>query len=435
MNDIKQKVNQFLKSQNMHHCSIDIEQSCQSFLKEMKNGLENKKSSLDMIPTYIQPPEKIPSRQTVIVVDAGGTNFRVATVTFQKDNTPEIENFRKFPMPGVEKEVSAQQFFDHMAESIGKIAQKSSKIGFCFSYPTKINPQKDGKLIRFSKEIKAKQVQGKYVGKSLLQAIKRKTQNPPENIVVLNDTVTTLLAGSAVYAQKKYSGFIGFILGTGTNTCYIEKNKNIKKQTSLQNQKSMIINVESGGFAMIPQGSADKIIDQNSQTPGIYKFEKMISGAYFGNLCAQTLKLAAENNLFSHDSAENIRKLSDIDTQPISMFLDNPWASSKITDILNNNPADITTACHIIDQLVERSAKLTAVNLSAAAIKSRKGTEITKPICIVAEGTTFYKLNGLKERVNFYLKKYLTENKNIYYRIAEVPNSTLIGAAIAGLTN
>ncbi len=432
---IEQKVNQFLKAHNMHHCSIDIEDTCMTFLKEMQNGLQNKESSLDMIPTYIEPPSQIPSDQQVIVVDAGGTNFRVATVTFKKDNTPQIENFSKYPMPGVQQEVSAKQFFDDMAASIGKTAEKSDKVGFCFSYPTEINPAKDGKLIRFSKEIKAKQVQGKYVGQNLLQAIERKTGNAPKNIVVLNDTVTTLLAGSAVYAQKKYSGFIGFILGTGTNTCYIEQNKNIEKKPDLEKSKSMIINVESGGFGCVPQGSADKILDQNSQTPGIYKFEKMISGAYFGNLCTQTLTLAAQNSLFSKDSAALLEKLKDIDTQPISTFLSSPYSDSKINIALNNNPSDIVTAYHIIDQLIERSAKLTAVNLSAAALKSQKGTDITKPICIIAEGTTFYKLANLRDRVNYYLKQYLTDTKKVHYRIAEVQNSTLIGAAIAGLTN
>jgi hexokinase len=85
--------------------------------------------------------------------------------------------------------------------------------------------------------------------------------------------------------------------------------------------------------------------------------------------------------------------------------------------------------------MVERAAKLTAINLSSAAIKCGKGRSPSRPVCIVAEGTTFYHLRSLKHKVEFYLTQYLTKEKDIYYDIVNVENATLIGAAIAGLTN
>ncbi len=69
------------------------------------------------------------------------------------------------------------------------------------------------------------------------------------------------------------------------------------------------------------------------------------------------------------------------------------------------------------------------------AIKSGSGTDPSRPICIVAEGTTFYQMKGLKNRVEFYLKQYLENKLGIHYEIISVDNATLIGAAIAGLTN
>jgi len=90
---------------------------------------------------------------------------------------------------------------------------------------------------------------------------------------------------------------------------------------------------------------------------------------------------------------------------------------------------------YLIDRLIERAAKLTAINLSSVVIKSQKGKNPCFPVCIVAEGTTFYQLKSLKQRVEYYLKTYLEDRKNRYYEIVNVDNATLIGAAIAGLTN
>jgi hexokinase len=89
----------------------------------------------------------------------------------------------------------------------------------------------------------------------------------------------------------------------------------------------------------------------------------------------------------------------------------------------------------LVDRMIERAAKLTAINLSSVALKSGKGRNPTRPICIVAEGTTFYHLTSLKQRVEYYLKQYLVEKKHVFYQTINVDNATLIGAAIAGLTN
>ena len=69
------------------------------------------------------------------------------------------------------------------------------------------------------------------------------------------------------------------------------------------------------------------------------------------------------------------------------------------------------------------------------AVKSGRGIDPTRPICIVAEGTTFYKMKSLKSRIEYYLKQFLENKKGIFTDMAQVENATLIGAAIAGLTN
>ena len=158
MKTIRNKVMRFLKKWGTDPEDIDIDRNCRAFLEEMEKGLAGKNSSLQMIPTYIETDRDLPIDQPVIVIDAGGTNFRVATAYFDRNRKPVLENFRSYSMPGLKQEVSKESFFKTMAGYVQPVVNTGPNIGLCFSYPTEIFPNKDGKLIRFSKEIKAKEV-------------------------------------------------------------------------------------------------------------------------------------------------------------------------------------------------------------------------------------------------------------------------------------
>jgi hexokinase len=374
-------------------------------------------------------------------MDAGGTNFRVSTVYFNKDKQPIIENFQSHPMPGVEKEVTKEEFFATMAGYVRDIADTSSNIGFCFSYPTEISPNKDGRPIRFSKEIKAREVQGQMIGENLNAALASMGCRDPKHVVILNDTVTTLLAGRSASFGRTFDSYVGFILGTGTNCAYIESNKNIMKTPDLDPVKSQIINIESGGFAKAPMGTIDKEFDKSTKNPGEHTFEKMISGAYLGPLSLMTIHKAVEEDLFSAVACVGLNSLNELTTKDISDFLRRPKSPGNLLSAVVANrhddlaDLDFVVLLNLIESIVERAAKLTAINLSSALLKSGKGQDLNHPICIVAEGTTFYKLLNFKSKVGFYLKQYLEEQKRRFYEIMGVENATLIGAAIAGLTN
>ena len=84
----------FLSSYKMDPEQYNIDEGCTLFLNEMKNGLDRIESSLMMIPTYIDTEASIPIGKSVIVLDAGGTNFRVATVRFDKPGIPIITKYK-----------------------------------------------------------------------------------------------------------------------------------------------------------------------------------------------------------------------------------------------------------------------------------------------------------------------------------------------------
>jgi len=435
MDKVKREVVRFLRKYQMDYLDVDFDENLKAFLKEMALGLGGKKSSLVMIPTYIETGVEVPSNKKVIVVDAGGTNFRVATVYFDTQKKPVMENLQLFKMPGVGQEVGREEFFKIMAGYLKDVASLSDRIGFCFSYAVDMQPNKDGRLIRFSKEVKAPGVIGQLIGENLNKALTAAGLGGNKHIVLLNDTVVTLLAGCG-YKNRTFGSYVGFILGTGTNCCYIEQNSRITKNKTLYASRNMIINTESGGFAKCHRGKLDIAFDKTTANPGAQKLEKMISGAYLGPLCLYVMKKACQDKLVSSEVAKAIMQISELDTKDLNYFMLYPFGDNVLAEACKKGTSDDTLAmCYLADRLIERAAKLTAINLSAMAVQSGQGTEPTRPVCIVAEGTTFYHLRTIKSRVDYYLKQYLENKYGVFHEIIGVDNATLIGSAIAGLTN
>lgn len=438
MQSIEKRVEEFLKAQDMSYNQIDPETYCEAFIAEMQRGLAGENSSLAMLPTYLEATFNVPRNEKVIVLDAGGTNFRVATIFFNESGQAVIENFQKYPMPGARQELDKESFFRLMADYMKEVLHLSRKIGFCFSYPVEMLPSKDGRVIQFSKEIKAPEVEGELVGEGLVKALRLIDANLEfQSVVVLNDTAATLLAGRAVDEKAVFSSYLGFILGTGTNLCYIEKNSQITKARGLNPAQSQLINMESGGFNKIPQGKIDRIYDQTTKNPGVFTFEKMISGRYLGGLCQMLLRAAAADGLFSTGCREQLERPGQLTTVEINQFLKHPYdPAPPLGDIFSTGTEeDRVTAYYLLDAMVERAAKYTAISISGAILKSGQGLSPDAPVCVMAEGTTFYHLKSLKAKTEYYLYDYLVKKRHRYYEFATIENATLIGAAIAGLTN
>lgn len=423
----------FLKSYQMDASDINPAELIDAFLDQMQRGLEGKKSSLAMLPTYLTPAFDVPSDKPVLVADAGGTNFRSAIVWFDENKKPVIEKLNVYKMPGVEKPVDKQEFFAQMARYVQLLTAQAQKMGFCFSYPVEMLPDKDGKILHFSKEIKVSGIGGQLVGKGLQQALKQAGATV-DHIVLLNDTVAVMLAGCG-YQNRQFGGFIGFILGTGTNCCYCERNSAIKKIKSDRPDESQIINIESGGMTKVHRGKLDLAYDKTTQSPGFYPFEKMIAGAYLGGLFSFVLAQAAKDRVIDGSVKDDLISLPAVNTKAMNDFLLYPYGDNLLADLFKSRPSDAAVAFGIADRLVERAAKLTACNLSAVVLKSGQGKDPSKPVAIVAEGTTFYHLRLLKARTEFYLKQILEQKYKRFVEVISVDNATLIGAAIAGLTN
>lgn len=435
MQTARQTVDAFMKKYHMNFESIDLEQNCKAFIEAMENGLDGKKSSLAMIPTYITMESDIPVDEPVIVMDAGGTNFRVAVVYFDREKKPVIEDFKLYAMPGTHGEISKEEFFDTIAGYLMPVINRSSKIGFCFSYATEILPDKDGKLIVFSKEVRVRDMIGEKIGANLLEALKKAGCNDKKSIVLLNDTVATLLGGKATYPNRPFDSYIGFILGTGTNTCYIEENKNIRKIPGLSaNEGTTLINIESGGYTDAPRGDIDVEFDSTTVNPGKYTFEKMIAGGYQGGLMLTVFKKAAKDGLFSKAASEKLLAIESLISKDIDDFLYYPYSKDGIlAKCFDSEESDRLVLYYLIDAVMERAAKLVTINIASVLIKTGKGNNPCAPVCVTADGTTFYKSKLFRSKLDHYIKTYLNEQKGLYCDFVKADNVTLTGTAIAGL--
>jgi hexokinase len=424
-------VKRFLEDHKLRAEDINIQSIIDSFTSEMLKGLESDDSSLRMIPTYIEADNHFKVDLPVLAIDAGGTNFRAALVKVSRSGNLEITDVVNDKMPGLEGEISKDEFFRKIAGYVRPQAEKTDRIGFCFSYPSEILPNKDGKLIYFCKEVQAPGVVGQLIGKNLLDALGM----PKKQIVLLNDTVATLLAGKSASIGHDYDSFIGYILGTGTNTCYIENNLNILKNKSLDSSKSQIINIESGNFSKAPRTDIDHQFDSATTNPGSHTFEKMISGGYFGPLCLLTLKTAAKEGVFTSVTASGLLALPELSSEEVNFFIADPKSGRNPLGSFINNKTDVESCLKIVNCLLDRAALLVAGNLAAVVLKTNKGKTIERPILVTVEGSIYYKLHNIRTQIDKYFRAYLSGNRERFVEFMEVKQSSLVGAALAALIN
>ena len=425
----------FLGKNGMDPAALDVAAEVERFLAEMERGLRGERSSLKMIPTFIETAGEVPRGRPVIAVDAGGTNLRVAVVRFDAAGEPVIERFRKHPMPGIDRELSPEELFDALAGHLREVRGASNLLGFSFSYPAEILPSKDGRIISLCKEVRVRDIAGKTVGESLKAALQRAGLDPSLRVVVLNDTVGALLAGRMAHAERAYSSHVGFILGTGTNAAYVERNHRILKRPELRPEGTQIINAESGAYALETRGAIDRAFDATTEAPGTYFFEKAVSGAYLGGLTHAALRAAADDGLLSPGGAAAVREAEGLETRELNGFLQDAPSHGLHGALGRSGTAhDMGFAREVARLVVERAARLTAVAITAALLKGEAGVRPAHPVCVTVEGSTYYGLAGFRELVAGFIDRQV-EGRGVGYELTAADDAALVGAAVAGLTN
>ena len=395
--------------------------------EDMRRGLKGEKSSLPMIATYLSNDGTVPEGACAAVIDAGGTNFRSALVRFTRDGY-QVEELGRWKMPGIDKPCTWNEFIAFTADHIQHLMDRTDVIGFCFSYNAEITPDMDGKVKRIDKEVVISGCENQLVAASLKEELSRRGIEG-KKIVILNDTAAALLGGTVTLDKSAYSGFIGQISGTGTNTCTSVPREMIEK-LGLKGSRGMLVNLESGMYNGIESGDFDLLLDRESNNPGDKDFEKKTAGVYLGELCRLMLLAAGEEGFISADSLEKARALGHIDSAVIDA-----WSAGDRLDEIAANPADGDFAQELSLSLFQRSARCMCVNLLAIALLIGAGKEADKPVCVCAEGSLVQRSHYYRPTLEKLLDTEGREKLGLHFRLFVGSETTLPGSAAAALLN
>lgn len=379
---------------------VDAPACLERLLEEMALGLEGK-GNIPMIPSYL--PMEIPNvtGKRCTVLDAGGTNLRVAQAEMDAKGNCRLGHVYMTRMPGSRETLGASEFYARLASCV-EHPEKAGKVGFCFSYDVELNRSLDGTLTRWSKEIRVPEAIGKPVGASLREALGAGC----ESVRVLNDSTAALLG--AHHCRKEIT--VGMILGTGVNICYAEPCRNIPKLPGDLRRGRVIISTEIGEFDGFPKTRFDRAVIDASDTPRYYRGEKQCAGAYLG----ENIRLAWQQAILEGLLPPDFPLTADLAVLSAYLAGEGVLPQSSV-------------ARGIARAIVHRGAKLAAVMAAGGIVRSCPQGETCG---MVMEGSTYYKLTDFAPCFRRELAA-LLEPRGISVTIHRVENSCLIGAALA----
>lgn len=384
-----------------------------TFREKVEEGLSKENCEIQCIPTFIIP-QATGTDGKALVLDLGGTNYRVAIVNFSK-GTSSIT-----PHNGWKKDMSIMKSSDYTREELfkeladlitGIQREEEMPIGYCFSYPARSIPGGDAMLLRWTKGVDIKEMIGELIGKPLLDYLNKKNKIRFTGIKVLNDTIASLFAG---LTHSNYDAYIGLIVGTGTNMAtFIPADKIKKLKTENHIQGLIPINLESGNFTPPFLTPVDNSVDATSDNLGKQRFEKAVSGMYLGDILKATFPLEEFEEKFD---------------------------AQKLTAMMNYPDIHKEVYVNVAHWIYNRSAHLVAASLTGLIILLKSYNRDLRKICLVAEGSLFWSENKNGKNYHILVMEKLHELldefglKDVEVHIVSMDNANLIGTGIAALS-
>ncbi|XP_049598775.1 hexokinase-2 isoform X2 [Syngnathus scovelli] len=382
--DTLSKVQTYLKPFML---SLEVLQQVSARLeRDLRRGLgrhSHHRAAVQMLPTFVTATPDGTEKGDFLALDLGGTNFRVLRVRVLEEEQRMVKMDSQIcAIPQDMMEGPGEKLFDHIAACLGEFLKSQNlqgkilPLGFTFSFPCHQKEIDKSILIRWTKGFQCSGVEGHDVVQLLREAIQRQGDYDVGSIAMVNDTVGTMMS----CGYRDQSCEIGMIIGTGTNACYMEEMKNVKRVDCTQGR--MCINTEWGGFGdngslADIQTEFDVQVDKTSINPGVHTFEKMISGMYLGEIVRLILvKMTKDGLLFKGQASEALLSPGGFETKYISHIEEELSGLENGNKILSNlglawEPVDVRVVRMVCDTVSSRSARLCAAALATLVNRMR----------------------------------------------------------------
>jgi len=378
--------------------------------QKIETGLQQDGTEIKCLPTYIHP-KKDGIKGEAVVFDLGGTNFRAAVVSVDKETTIKglaEKNITEMKTDGF----TETDLYNSQIQVINQLnLPANAPIGYCFSYPAKSMVDGDAELIKWTKGVNIAGMEGNPIGQPMVKYLNEKLNSGFNKIAVVNDTITSLFAG---LMNPGFDAYIGLIVGTGTNMATFFPSEYIPKIAGMKDWSGETpVNLESGNFNPPHLTELDATVDANSDNIGFQRFEKAISGMYLGRV----FRAAFPNDQLS----------IDLDAADLSKMMNNPDSYKP-------------EYSQVAFQIYERSAKLVAASIAGLVLNLNSAYPSVKTVQVLAEGSLFWskvKTNNATyvDIVNATLKDLLAEaGIDSTVSISRIENANLIGAAMSVLS-
>ncbi|KAF5273061.1 hypothetical protein FQR65_LT04803 [Abscondita terminalis] len=328
--------------------------------------------------TYVQDLPNGTEKGKFLALDLGGTNFRVLLIELS-ENHFEMRS-KIFAIPQHIMLGSGEQLFDHIADCMAKfmkeekVVHETLPLGFTFSFPLTQLGLTKGHLERWTKGFNCSGVIGNDVVKLLEDAISRRGDIKIDITAILNDTTGTLMS----CAWKNNNCKIGLIVGTGSNACYVEKQKNCELFDDIDNGSGQVlVNTEWGAFGDdgaldFVRSEYDREVDRNSINPGKQLHEKMISGMYMGELVRLALeRFTKESLLFGGKGSELLftrgrfytKYVSEIESDPPGTYANCKEVLEEL-HIKHATEQDFVNVRYVCECISRRAAHLVSCGIA-----------------------------------------------------------------------
>ncbi|KAI7867807.1 hypothetical protein BDF14DRAFT_1799183 [Spinellus fusiger] len=429
------------------------------FLEEYKSGLKTPcKGLATMIPSFVTSLPKGNETGTFLSLDMGGTNLRISAVEFKGNGQVEVLELKQSPTTEL-KTGKGSVFFDWIACAVKKLITEKARhlftpaqvsgeetllLGVCWSFPVDQTSVNHGIVLRMGKGFTLEDTEGNDLAEMFHAAFEHKGLNVRVS-ALLNDTVGTLVAHAYTHPSVRTC----LIYATGVNGAYPEKVSAITKldasiRASYPADTEMLINTEIdifGNDSYLPLTQYDLALDSSHNQPKFQLYEKMMSGAYLGELTRLVaIDFTRQGILFGGVVPGGLEEVWSFPTLYMSTLEKVDMHYEKSLEILSdyqfaNAPtlqdiAILTRICRIVS---DRSASLAAVAIASMIEQQSLHTKSNKDIVVGINGSTYEFYPFMKERVQQGLKDWFGSEISDRVHLQVARDGGSIGGALLAM--